>query len=116
MNYNRSYEAYYLGCWREPGHFFFEPGMRRARPNVTPWGGSLDSAEFAYTSTWVMRKRDGWTAIGRRDNTVDSRPGSHSTFAFHADLTIEEAEAEAARLFPEIFERTGWRVTVDKGK
>lgn len=114
--HSRSYEAYYLGCWERPGHFFYAPGMRRVRETVTPWGGSLDSADFAYSSAWLMKQKDGWTAIGRRDNTVDTRPGSHSTFAFNADLTVEEAEVEAARLFPEIFERTGWRVTADKGK
>jgi hypothetical protein len=75
---------------------------------VTPWGYGLYRKDFTESRTWILLKRDGWTAIGKRDNTVDSRPGSHSTFAFHADLTVTEAEAAARRLFPEIFARTGW--------
>lgn|SRR5487761_42296 len=101
-------EAYYFGCWERAGHYYFAPGMRSVRGEPTPWGYGLDSHTFADSPEWIMWKSDGWTAIGRRDNTVDSRPGSHSTFAFHADLTMAEAEAEAARLFPQIFERTGW--------
>jgi len=102
-------EAYYLGCWREPGHFYWAPGMTRPKTSTpTPWGGGLDQRAFADSREWLMLKAEGWTAIGRRDNTVDSRPGSHSTFAFHADLAVDEAEAEARRQFPEIFERTGW--------
>lgn len=101
-------EAFYLGCWEEPGHFFHMPGMLRARPAETPWGGNLDSNEFAYSNDWLMWKKDGWTAIGRRDNTVDTRPGSHSTFAFHADMTVDQAVDEARRQFPQIFARTGW--------
>ena len=97
-----------MGCWQEAGHFFFAPGLHgHVYPSPTPWGDSLDRREFADSRTWVILKLDGWTAIGRRDNTVDSRPGSHSTFAFHADLTVDEAEAEARRIFPEIFERIG---------
>jgi hypothetical protein len=103
----RSYgESYYLGCWQEAGHFFFAPGLaRHVYPSPTPWHGNLDSRDFADSRDWLRKELDGWTAIGRRDNTVDSRPGSHSTFAFHAVLTTAEAEAEARRLFPEIFER-----------
>jgi hypothetical protein len=100
-------EAYYLGCWREPGHFFFTPQMQKVH-NVTPWGGSLDRREFADSDDWVMLKKDGWTAVGRRDNTVDTRPGSHSTFAFQHDMTLGEAVQQARATFPEIFERTGW--------
>jgi hypothetical protein len=101
-------EAYYFGCWEHAGHYFFGPGMTSVRGEPTPWGYSLDSRAFSENKDWFMKKREGWTAIGRRDNTVDTRPGSHSTFAFHADLTVAEAEAEARRLFPEIFKRTGW--------
>ena len=101
-------ESYYLGCWERVGHFFFGPGMTSVRREVTPWGYGLDCKEFTESRAWVILKKDGWTAIGRRDNTVDSRPGSHSTFAFHSDLTVAEAETEARRLFPEIFARAGW--------
>lgn len=102
-------EVYYLGCWREAGHFYWAPGMTRPKTTTpTPWGGDLDSREFADSREWVVWRKDGWTAIGRRDNTVDTRQGSHSTFAFHADLTVEEAERLAREIFPEIFIRTGW--------
>jgi hypothetical protein len=82
--------------------------MSTVRGEQTPWGYGLDNHAFADGIPWTRWRKDGWTAIGRRDNTVDSRPGSHSTFAFHADLTIDEAEAKARYLFPEIFARTGW--------
>ena len=101
-------ESYYFGCWERVGHGFLSPGMRGVVGPVTPWGFAIDSKVFSYSEGWHIEKRDGWTAMGRRDNTVDSRPGSHSTFVFHAVLTLEEAEAQARHYFPEIFERTGW--------
>lgn len=105
-------ESYYFGCWRQAGHYFFAPGMVRVG-EVTPWGYTLDSRAFD-TDEWVVWHAEGWTAIGREDRTVDHRPGSHSIFALHAPLlTVAEAETEAQRLFPEIFERTGWPVTAN---
>lgn len=103
-------ESYYFGCWKEIGHYYWEPGMTWAHGGAytTPWGYSIDNKDFSYSEEWHLKKRDGWTAIGRRDNTVDTRPASHSTFAFHADLTLEEAVTHARAIFPEIFKRTGW--------
>jgi hypothetical protein len=108
-------EAYYFGCWEQAGHHFFTPGMHSVRGEVTPWGYDIDSQIFAQSDHWTLLQGDGWTAIGRRDNTVDSRPGSHSTFAFHADLSVGQAELEAATLFPEIFKRTGWATILKAG-
>ena len=98
-------EAYFFGCWREPGHYYWTPRMERVQPSLKPWAASIDSKDFAYSTDWLMKKLDDWTAIGRRDNTVDKRPGCHSTFVFHADLTLIEALAMAALTFPEVWAR-----------
>lgn len=104
-------EAYYMGCWRQVGHYLWQPGMRRvpySTDDPTPWGyGGLDSDAFN-TADWHVEKKDGWTAVGLEDRSVDRRPHSHSVFAFHADLTLDEAVALARSTFPEVFAREGF--------
>lgn len=101
--------VFYLGCWKQVGHYFWRPGMERVRyggPPPTPWGYALDNKAFN-TQDWHIEKKDGWTAVGLEDRTVDSRPGSHSIFAFCGDLTLEDAVDLARVNFPEVFARLG---------
>lgn len=123
--------AYYFGCWREPGHYLWLPGTggyphkagraegellgsrshsHDPKPGIIPWGYSLDGGLLTgsrYYTEGVARvaQRDGWTALSFWDQSVDSRPGSSSTFVFDALLTPEEALAAAREAFPPIFER-----------
>jgi hypothetical protein len=101
-------EAFYMGCWQRVGHYLWRPGMEKVRyheEEPTPWGYSGLDCEHFNTSDWALLKKDGWTAVGLEDRSVDSRPNSHSVFAFHADLTVDEAVALARETFPEIFAR-----------
>lgn len=104
-------EAFYMGCWQRVGHYLWRPGMRQAAyrdESVTPWGyGGLDCKHFN-TRDWAILKKDGWTAVGIEDRSVDSRPNSHSVFAFNTDLTTEEAVKLARETFPAVFARPGF--------
>lgn len=108
-------EAYYMGCWERIGHHLWRPGMSQVRYGdqvPLPWGyGGLDSDAFN-TADFHIEKRDGWTAVGLEDRSVDKRPHSHSVFAFHADLTLDEAVALARQTFPEVFARPGFPAPV----
>ena len=102
-------EAYYFGCWQGIGHNYFHPTMHSASYKSgppTPWGWKIDSRDFDVPE-WHVKKLDGWTAIGTRDRTVDSRPGSISVFVFHADLTYADALALALKTFPAVTARLG---------
>lgn len=48
---------------------------------------------------------DGFTILGFRDNSIDSRGGSHSTFLVPGNWYYEEALAMAADAFPFVFQR-----------
>jgi hypothetical protein len=109
-------EAYYFGCWQQSGHRFVLPSMRSATYKSgppTPWGYGLDTSDFDVPE-WHTKKLDGWTAIGTRDRTVDSRPGSISVFAFHADLTYADALSLARKTFPDVFARLGTGGEIDE--
>lgn len=105
-------EAFYVGCWHQVGHYTWFPGMVRApyrdEEAAGPWGyNGLDCAHFN-TRGWAILKKDGWTAVGLEDRSVDKRPNSHSVFAFHADLTLDEAVELARKTFPDVFARPGF--------
>jgi len=46
-----------------------------------------------------------WTVFAFRDESVDSRPGSHSTFTAQGTHTAAEMEQAARRLFPDVWAR-----------
>lgn len=122
--------AYYFGCWRSLGHYLWNRGTdghpysasrderrllggptfsREPEPPVIPWGYSLDGGLLKDKSLRqgeaVVERRDGWTAVSFWDRSVDSRPGSSSTFVFDAELDDDAALATARELFPPIFAR-----------
>lgn len=101
--------ALYVGCWQQVGHYTWLPGMRRVHygddENSGPWGyNGLDCDAFS-TRGWHLEKKDGWTAIGLEDRTVDRRPASHSVFAADANLTFDEMFDVAEARFAEVVER-----------
>ena len=99
--------AVFFGCWRQAGHCYWTPGMGRVRlygVKVTPWGNGIDS-KIWYRPMWSLLQLAGWTAVGRSDNTVDSRPGSIAVFCFPAVLTLDAALEQARTTFPEVWRR-----------
>jgi hypothetical protein len=81
-----------------------------------PWGYSLDGGLLNGRSLGqgeaVVEQRDGWTALSFWDRSVDSRPGSSSTFVFDTLLTPEEALTAAREMFAPIFDRFTFAVVL----
>lgn len=55
---------------------------------------------------------DGWTVFGFREYSLDTRPGSHSTFAAKGTHTSEDMEREGRRLFPDVWARFKFSVRI----
>lgn len=104
--------AYYFGCWRQSGHYFFTEGMASAREsyNATkarlPWD-RIDGALYpsGEQSEAALHHAGGWTALAMADRTVDSRGGSNSVFLFKDTLTFDQALARARELFGPVVAR-----------
>lgn len=114
---HRDCESYYFGCHLQSGHYFWKPGMKKTNlgyrdmVNDLPFSdidGGLAPAkgEGQIEGIAKLSHKDGWTALAFWDRSVDHRPGSHSTFLFHAaELPFAVALALARETYPEVFAR-----------
>jgi hypothetical protein len=107
--------AYYFGCWREVGHYWWRPGpsqiswreYEQGCPTDQPWGhldGKLTPPSHRQSEA-ALHHREGWTALAVHDYTVDSRPGSNIAFLFDATLDFDRAVKAARAEFPQVVER-----------
>ena len=140
--YANRFRAFYFGCWREPGSYFwhrasdgtpvrvYDNGESERRllggyPHASdhgngeiPWGYGLDGGLLKGRSLRqgeaVVEQRGGWTAISFWDRSVDSRPDSSSTFVFDALLMPGEALAAARKAFTPIFDRFDFEVVLSQ--
>jgi len=106
-------EVLYFGCLGQVGHYLHTKSSRSLRSESTPWGDTLDGGVIPERSTYGILytgKKGGWTAIAAWDNSVDTRPGSHSTFVVAADISTEEILHLAREQWPEVFSRRGFPV------
>lgn len=108
----------YFGCLKDSGHYLWSKahghlskvGYRETK-DMTPWGNAIDGGIFPdsrrkWESGVVHHvQRGGFTAVYWADYSVDSRPGSHSTFVVPALLTKAELIEGARHLWPEVFHR-----------
>lgn len=99
--------VFYLGCWSEVGHHMHasDGGLTRGRlpfelDDPGRWG-----TLYAKQHERKLHHVDGWTVLSMADNTVDTRPGSHMTFAMVGTHSTEDAERHARAAFPFIWER-----------
>jgi hypothetical protein len=107
----------FFGCWRDVGHFLHLPGGRHPKrddprfPTYYSAGpfksldGWLTPSNTKKQSTAAVHHRDGWTAIGIHDYTVDKRGGANSVFVMDSDLSFDRALTYAREFFPAIVER-----------
>jgi hypothetical protein len=97
----------YFGCIGGSGHYLHDKLNPQRRYDSTPWGNSLDGALDPQDQQGVamLSRREGWTAIGWSDRTVDSRPGSHSVFLVEAEVTAEQLLQAAKEQWPQVFSR-----------
>jgi hypothetical protein len=109
-----AYPRIYCGCHGRTGHFFFFPGMNQIIVhNSSPSLLKLDTGfapqdTYAEGEAWYHSGRSGdtrYNVISFWDNSVDSRPGSHSTFLILGDRSFNDALAECRKAFPEVFAR-----------
>lgn len=104
-------EVLYFGCIGDVGHYLHSKRNPRIRWTETAWGDKIDTGVFPKPSTTGVLytdRRGGWTAIAVWDNSVDRRPGSHSTFVVAADVNTEELLRLAKEQWPEVFSRRGF--------
>jgi hypothetical protein len=103
---------FYFGCYREPGHYVFVPGMSSAYGSkyekLGNFDGKLPPRDSADGYIASISRLGGWglTALAFWDYTVDKRGGCNSVF-FAPSLTIsaEDLIAGAKLRFPQVWAR-----------
>jgi hypothetical protein len=106
----------YFGCRGSVGHYLWLPNGRQPDRDDPIFGsnaagpfrrldGTLTPRETTKQSTAAIHHRDGWTALGIHDYTVDSRGNSNSVFVMDSDLSFERAHAHASEAFPDVMKR-----------
>src|SRR4051794_21605890 len=116
----------YNGCHERVGHFFFAPGMRsesfwdrdayqlNRRELCKLDAGFAPQNTFAQGEAWFhVGNVNGvkYMVISFWDNSIDSRPGSHSTFLILGEpLCFNDAIAKCREMFKEVFVRFKFEV------
>jgi hypothetical protein len=130
--------ALYFGCVGQTGHHLWQsdgkgrplrvgggidrqllgpiPGWEddAETKRIIPWGWKVDGGllpkHFGEGEATLVHKA-GWTALSFWDRTVDTRPGSCSTFLFNAEMEFHVALRAATKEFSTIFDRLPFEVT-----
>jgi hypothetical protein len=115
----------YFGCDGQTGHYHFWAGMRSASREIYDWFRNPNALDGAFTprkdssqGAVALHHYPNYTIFSFHDYTVDSRPGSHSTFVLHhspkvTHLIFEECLQRALVLFKPVIDRnakTNFRV------
>lgn len=120
----------YFGCWGDVGHYLWahDRNMLHYCAAAGPWTvRDLDATPYERTyrgeevrdsgrglvpvdreerqGIWRHTQRDGWTAIGAWDRTVDRRGGSKAIFVAEGMHTEEAMREMAAAAFPSVWAR-----------
>jgi hypothetical protein len=106
----------YFGCWGESGHYLFTPDgdtVRRAERLALPVALQPAALDQGYCPRRAgVRQGEakvthvaGRTVLAFWDRSVDTRPGSHSTFVLSGTLDFDAAVAVARAAFPEVWAR-----------
>ncbi len=124
----------YFGPLKESGHFLFHESGQKVfsfeRPAIgIPWKdeeidgplqpGHPDPADRLQRRTRPMcegealiHHKDGWTALSLWDFSVDTRPGSSSTYIAKGTFTFEEMVELAKTRFTVRWNKMGFPVTL----
>lgn len=105
----------YFGCIDRAGHYLFHPVRGdlswQETKDGTPWSDNIDGGLFGDSRRkWEAGivhtcKKAGWTGIAWADYSIDTRPGSHSTFVVAADITTEQLLQLSRQQWPHVFSR-----------
>ena len=117
----------YCGCHGDSGHYVWRENGERVRWGLAdkeqPWGKAIDGgiqplARGGYhVPNGVARytQEHGWSALSWWDNSIDTRPGSHSTFVIEGVHSAEFVLVSARIRFPWVFERFPFDVSIPGG-
>lgn len=99
-------EVLYFGCLAQCGHHLRSRRGPDPQWNSTPWRGNIDGGILEKTRDQsngraVYDNKGGWSAVAFWDNSVDTRPGSHSTFLVREILAPEVVLELAKQQWPE---------------
>lgn len=116
----------YFGCYKSIGHGLYAKndkgllltGQDAPRWNSTGFGDTIDTGlleeyHTSYREGFVCYQTGiklVWYCLW--DNSIDSRPGSHSTFVTEGIYTKEELLEEAKKQWPEVFAHFWFEVTL----
>ncbi len=107
-------EILYFGAIRVAGHYLHSKRDPHIDYDSTPWRYDLDQGIVEdpdqIDGKLYLKKKDGWTALGFWDRSVDSRPGSNSVFLVAKDWTAEQILKEAELQWPEVCGRKGFPI------
>lgn len=128
-------KAYYFGCVEQPGHYLWTPGPRFASrfaepEDTTPWGRTPDAILAPHPNPACrmvvehygcrcqqvegiaqLHHKDGWTALGFWDRSVDSRSLCNSNFIFEGTHDFTAMIELATKHFPSIMSRFSFAIT-----
>lgn len=116
------FKMFYYGCVDRAGHYLWSPNgdypLRRrfSEADALPWGAKIDGGLCPQTTSECLQgvallhvAWDAldvpWTAVSFWDNSVDSRPGSCSTFIVEGAHTFEQVMVLAKVAFPTVWSR-----------
>lgn len=95
----------YFGPIRQPGHYFWIRQRERSIKTENPWkyavDGKLQPEGKETEGLAKLHHKDGWTALAFWDRTVDTRPGSCSTYLSDTIMTFDEIVAASKAAFPD---------------
>ncbi len=114
----------YFGCLGDKGHYLFRRVGRELgdyaklsyyeTKAATPWGDNIDGGVFSKSPRRLEAGAihachlNGWSLVYWADYSVDTRPGSHSTFVTKSEDCIGNHDLLIARAriqWPEVFGR-----------
>lgn len=115
-------ECFYFGCWDSVGHALCDARGRwvgKDGERLIPFNWSkLDCGFIPEANKWAnghasLTVIDGHTILSFPDNSVDSRPASHSTFIAGGVFNFDEMVELTKEAFGQIWKRYKFEV-VDK--
>lgn len=100
--------VYYFGCSAtQIGHYLWDTEWNKIYGHPLPRNleRGIDGTFVPAGAGWQSSRVGPWWIISCIDNTVDTRPGSHSTFVGKGFIDEETFEAAARARFPSVFSR-----------
>lgn len=116
---------FYFGCYRDSGHYLWQPGPEEPgeiRPRtVTDFPWTVEDLDDGFCPKTHNHRPDngvallthakGWTILSFWDNSVDRRPGSHSTFLADEIYDFHPMVWQCKQAFPQVWSRYKFTVS-----